>query len=107
MVIMYTMILFIIVFTLITLTTSTCPKGMLVVYRLSLRTQWEEKIFPKQFPQWRPAAQWSKTIGREPQVYNVFGKIPKKGVGGIKRTRLSCFKISYFKLSKIILIRLD
>jgi len=63
MVTMYTMLLFTMVFTIITLTTSTCPKDMLVVYRLSLRTEWDEKIFPKQFPQWRPAAQWSKTIG--------------------------------------------
>jgi len=63
MVIMYTMLLFTLVFTIITLTTSTCPRDMLVVYRLSLRTEWDEKIFPKQFPQWRPAAQWSKTIG--------------------------------------------
>ena len=68
MVTMYTMLLFTMVLTIITLTTSTCPKDMLVVYRLSLRTEWDEKIFPKQFPQWRPAAQWSKTIGREPLV---------------------------------------
>jgi len=63
MVIMYTMMIITLVSTIITLTTSTCPKDMLVVYRLSLRTEWDEKIFPKQFPQWRPSAQWSKTIG--------------------------------------------
>ena len=65
MVTMYTMMLITLVSTMITLTTSTCPKDMLVVYRLSLRTEWDEKIFPKQFPQWRPPAQWSKTIGKD------------------------------------------
>ena len=28
-----------------------------------LETHWSEKMFPKQYPQWRPPAQWSKTIG--------------------------------------------
>jgi len=63
MVTMNTMMFIILVSTITTKTTSTCPKDMLVVYRLSLRTEWDEKIFPKQFPQWRPPAQWSKTIG--------------------------------------------
>eukprot|EP00092_Neocalanus_flemingeri_P025712 GFUD01027876.1.p1 GENE.GFUD01027876.1~~GFUD01027876.1.p1 ORF type:complete len:470 (+),score=125.50 GFUD01027876.1:94-1503(+) len=49
--------------TTVLLTNSSCLPGMLVVYRLSLRTEWNEKTFPKQFPQWRPSAQWSKTIG--------------------------------------------
>ena len=51
--------------TTIILTTSLCPPDLLVVYRLSLRTEWEEKTFPKQFPQWRPTAQWSKTVGKD------------------------------------------
>ena len=45
--------------------TSLCPPDLLVVYRISLKTEWDEKTFPKQFPQWRPTAQWSKTVGRE------------------------------------------
>eukprot|EP00092_Neocalanus_flemingeri_P019836 GFUD01021487.1.p1 GENE.GFUD01021487.1~~GFUD01021487.1.p1 ORF type:complete len:476 (+),score=137.91 GFUD01021487.1:85-1512(+) len=49
--------------TTVLLTNSSCLPGMLVVYRLSLRTEWNEKTFPKQFPQWRPSAQWSKTVG--------------------------------------------
>ena len=35
----------------------------LAVYKLVLETHWSEKMFPKQYPQWRPPAQWSKTIG--------------------------------------------
>jgi len=43
--------------------TSDCSSDLLAVYRLSIRTFWEEEQFPKQYPQWRPPAQWSKTIG--------------------------------------------
>ena len=42
---------------------SSCPPDMLAVYSLALRTEWAEDRFPKQYPQWRPPAQWSKTIG--------------------------------------------
>jgi hypothetical protein len=35
----------------------------LAVYRLSLVTNWSEAAFPRQYPQWRPPAQWSKTLG--------------------------------------------
>jgi hypothetical protein len=40
-----------------------CSPGNLAVYRLELRTFWSEERFPKQYPQWRPPPQWSKTIG--------------------------------------------
>ena len=43
---------------------SSCPPGMLAVYRLNLQTEWTEEKFPKQYPQWRPSAQWSKTVGQ-------------------------------------------
>ena len=36
---------------------------MLAVYRLSVITNWSEAAFPRQYPQWRPPAQWSKTLG--------------------------------------------
>jgi len=42
---------------------SSCPSDLLVVYRLELKTFWDEQTFPKQYPQWRPHAHWSKTIG--------------------------------------------
>ena len=41
-----------------------CPTETLVVYKMELETFWDEEIFPKQYPQWRPSAQWSKTVGR-------------------------------------------
>jgi len=40
-----------------------CSPDTLAVYKLVLETHWNEKMFPKQYPQWRPPAQWSKTIG--------------------------------------------
>ena len=43
---------------------SDCSSDLLAVYKLSIRTFWDEEQFPKQYPEWRPPAQWSKTIGR-------------------------------------------
>ena len=42
---------------------ASCPSSTLAVYRLQLATHWTEENFPKQYPQWRPPAQWSKTVG--------------------------------------------
>jgi len=42
---------------------TSCPSERLAVYKLELETFWDERNFPKQYPQWRPNAQWSKTIG--------------------------------------------
>ena len=56
-------------------TSCQCPPERLVVYRLELTTFWDEGTFPKQYPQWRPSAQWSKTVGRLlqlPQLSNTF-----------------------------------
>jgi hypothetical protein len=47
-----------------------CSPGNLAVYRLELRTFWSEERFPKQYPQWRPPPQWSKTIGET--IYILF-----------------------------------
>merc|ERR1711892_85569 len=41
----------------------TCSAESLAVYKLVLETHWSEEMFPKQYPQWRPPAQWSKTVG--------------------------------------------
>ncbi|XP_023324329.1 uncharacterized protein LOC111698276 [Eurytemora carolleeae] len=40
-----------------------CLPGNLAVYTLKIQTFWDESTFPKQFPLWRPPAQWSKTLG--------------------------------------------
>ena len=43
---------------------SGCSADLLAVYKLSIRTFWDEEQFPKQYPEWRPLAQWSNTIGK-------------------------------------------
>ena len=45
------------------LVNSSCPRDILAVYKIRLETFWTEESFPKQYPQWRPPAQWSKTVG--------------------------------------------
>lgn len=40
-----------------------CPPDVLVMYRMVLHTEWSEENFPKQYPEWRPPAQWSVVVG--------------------------------------------
>jgi len=60
-----------------------CLPGNLAVYSIKLKTYWSEQSFPKQYPQWRPPAQWSKTVGLVHQeglnLYRV-GEEVSKGV---------------------------
>ena len=44
-----------------------CDADKLAVYRVVFDTFWDRETFPKQYPEWRPPAQWSKLIG-EPMV---------------------------------------
>ncbi|XP_066996065.1 spondin-2 [Anabrus simplex] len=41
-----------------------CLSDRLAVYHLEVHTHWTRELFPKQFPEWRPPAQWSKLVGR-------------------------------------------
>ena len=43
---------------------TTCDPDKLTVYRIYLQTAWSRDHFPKQYPEWRPPAQWSKLIGK-------------------------------------------
>ena len=40
-----------------------CDPDKLMVYKITLVTHWSREHFPKQYPEWRPPAQWSKLIG--------------------------------------------
>jgi hypothetical protein len=44
--------------------TERCDQDHLAVYTLRLETHWTRDVFPKQFPEWRPSAQWSRIIGK-------------------------------------------
>lgn len=40
-----------------------CNSDRLAVYKVALHTYWTRELFPKHYPDWRPPAQWSNTIG--------------------------------------------
>ncbi|XP_043219082.1 spondin-2-like [Amphibalanus amphitrite] len=40
-----------------------CAPGKLVVYKAVIKTFWSKERFPKQYPLWRPPAQFSKFLG--------------------------------------------
>uniref|UniRef100_A0A1A9WSG5 Spondin domain-containing protein n=1 Tax=Glossina brevipalpis TaxID=37001 RepID=A0A1A9WSG5_9MUSC len=39
-----------------------CALDRLAVYKVVLQTYWTRELFPKHYPDWRPTAQWTKTI---------------------------------------------
>ncbi|KAH8400987.1 hypothetical protein KR009_002320 [Drosophila setifemur] len=41
-----------------------CTLDRLAVYKVVLHTYWTRELFPKHYPDWRPTAQWTKTLGR-------------------------------------------
>ncbi|XP_059483713.1 spondin-2-like isoform X2 [Neocloeon triangulifer] len=45
-------------------TQQNCPADTLAVYRVVLNTHWTKELFPKQYPEFRPPAQWSRLLGR-------------------------------------------
>jgi len=52
-----------------------CPAEQSARYHLTITTLWSHHTFPRQYPEWRPPAQWSKVIGyshnSEFQLYQV------------------------------------
>ncbi|XP_013771660.2 spondin-2-like [Limulus polyphemus] len=70
-------------FSLMVKASGKCPEEKLSVYEVSLVTEWSEKNFPKQYPMWRPHAQWSKVLGRtHNDSYKVwrFGDLSTEGL---------------------------
>jgi Spondin_N len=45
-----------------------CEPDHLTVYRVIVNTFWNDRLFPKHFPQWRPPAQWTKLVGQFSQL---------------------------------------
>lgn len=41
-----------------------CTLDRLAVYKVVLHTYWTRELFPKHYPDWRPTAQWTKTLGK-------------------------------------------
>jgi hypothetical protein len=40
-----------------------CEADILVIYKIKLTTNWSKDLFPKQYPEFRPPAQWSASYG--------------------------------------------
>ncbi|CAL4063337.1 unnamed protein product [Meganyctiphanes norvegica] len=61
-----------------------CGEDKLTVYRLLAQTAWSREDFPKQYPEWRPPAQWSKIVGRSHnREYSLF-HLDKRASEGLK-----------------------
>lgn len=41
-----------------------CQSTKLVVYKVTFSTFWNREKFPKQYPEFRPPAQWTKLVGK-------------------------------------------
>lgn len=65
---------------------SSCPQDQLAVYKMIFNTEWSRERFPKQYPEWRPNAQWSKVIG---ETHNDSRKLWR--MGEIASTGLKLF----------------
>ena len=49
-----------------------CLSDRLVVYKVVFHTYWTRELFPKHYPDWRPPAQWTKTIGKSLKYTNSY-----------------------------------
>ncbi|EFX74609.1 hypothetical protein DAPPUDRAFT_56940 [Daphnia pulex] len=55
-----------------------------MVYKVTLATHWSRTLFPKQYPEWRPPAQWSKVIGRSHDSSYTLFRISQASTEGFK-----------------------
>ncbi|XP_013775027.1 spondin-2-like [Limulus polyphemus] len=72
------------IFAIVVKASQYCSEDRLTVYRVSLVTEWSEEKFPKQYPQWRPHAQWSKTLGRSHNDSYKLWRLGEVATDGIK-----------------------
>ncbi|XP_057379157.1 spondin-2-like [Daphnia carinata] len=61
-----------------------CDPDKLMVYKVTLATHWSRTLFPKQYPEWRPPAQWSKVIGRSHDSSYTLFRISQSSSEGFK-----------------------
>ncbi|XP_055903655.1 uncharacterized protein LOC129939606 [Eupeodes corollae] len=65
--------------------TNGCTLDRLVVYKVVLQTYWTRDLFPKHYPDWRPSAQWTKTIGRTHDSSFSLFHIGQQASAGVKQ----------------------
>ncbi|XP_065331986.1 spondin-2 [Cloeon dipterum] len=61
-----------------------CSGDKLTIYKVVVTTQWTRDRFPKNYPDWRPPAQWSKTVGRTHDSSFALFELGKKASPGVK-----------------------
>lgn len=61
-----------------------CRPGRLTVYNVIMNTFWSKELFPKQYPEWRPNAQFSKVLGRSHDKSYVLWRLGTKASDGVK-----------------------
>ncbi|XP_017150280.1 uncharacterized protein LOC108160655 [Drosophila miranda] len=62
-----------------------CTLDRLAVYKVVLHTYWTRDLFPKHFPDWRPTAQWTKTLGRTHNANYALYHIGQPATGAVKQ----------------------
>lgn len=62
-----------------------CTLDRLVVYKVVLQTYWKRDLFPKHYPDWRPSAQWTKTIGKTHDSSFSLFHIGQQASAGVKQ----------------------
>ncbi|XP_059485036.1 spondin-2 [Neocloeon triangulifer] len=62
----------------------TCSGDKLTIYKVVVSTFWTRDTFPKHYPDWRPPAQWSKTIGRTHDSSFSLFELGKKASPGVR-----------------------
>ncbi|XP_065369157.1 spondin-1 [Calliphora vicina] len=64
---------------------SDCTLDRLAVYKVVLHTYWTRDLFPKHYPDWRPTAQWTKTLGRTHDSTFALYHIGQQATSGVKQ----------------------
>ncbi|EDW60446.2 uncharacterized protein Dvir_GJ21488 [Drosophila virilis] len=62
-----------------------CTLDRLAVYKVVLHTYWTRELFPKHYPDWRPTAQWTKTLGRTHNANYGLYHIGQPATAGVKQ----------------------
>ena len=78
---------------------------MAALYNITLTTNWTPELYPKQFPTWRPPAQWSQVWGyshAQPHILYEIGSVASDGVASFVETGSSDSLLSDLDLSSVL-----
>ncbi|KAL9877187.1 uncharacterized protein LOC119638316 isoform X2 [Glossina fuscipes] len=62
-----------------------CGLDGLAVYKIVLQTYWTRELFPKHYPDWRPTAQWTKTVGCSHDSSYILYRLGRLASAGVKQ----------------------